>query len=220
MSTVITLENVAKTFAGPQGPVVALGGFSMKAEAGEFIAVRGPSGSGKTTMLLVAGGLLRPSTGNVNLLGTALYDLTPGQRSTFRGRHVGFVFQEFHLLPYLTVLDNVLVPSLAFPIDSARDRALEVLGRLGMAGRVRHKPAALSTGERQRVALARALLPRPSLLLADEPTGNLDGANAKIVEDALTAFTRDGGSVLLVTHDDRVAPAATRTIELLPHEAT
>ena len=217
MGPILTLESVKKTFAGPDGEVVALSDFSLEINPSEFVAVRGPSGSGKTTMLLIAGGLLRPTSGNVRLVEAALYDLNPGQRSSFRGRHVGFVFQDHHLLPQLTVLENVLVPSLAVPIDDATEQASRLLEQLGLQGRLRHKPGALSTGERQRVALARALLPGPRLLLADEPTGNLDSDNAKLVEDALVTYARGGGGVLLVTHDDRVAPAATRTVELHPH---
>jgi ABC-type lipoprotein export system ATPase subunit len=218
MAPILTLDNVQKTFNGPDGDVVALSDFSLEINPFEFVAVRGPSGSGKTTMLLIAGGLLRPSAGNVRLVDTALYELSPGQRSTFRGQHVGFVFQEFHLLPYLTVLENVLLTSLAISIEDAPGQASRLLEKLGLGSRLRHKPGALSTGERQRVAIARALLPGPQLLIADEPTGNLDGDNAKVVEDALVSYAQEGGGVLLVTHDDRVAPAATRTIEILhPH---
>jgi ABC-type lipoprotein export system ATPase subunit len=220
MSSVAALQQVSKVFAGADGPVTALNGFCLDLAPGEFVAVRGPSGCGKTTMLLIAGGLLRPTRGNVSLLGKDIYELDANARSVFRGRHIGFVFQEFHLLPYLTVRDNVMMPSLAIDVPDAPARAGRLLDQFGLADRAGHKPDALSTGERQRVALARALLPAPRLLLADEPTGNLDASNAGIVEDALVAYARNGGGVLLVTHDDRVASAATRTVELLPNAAS
>ena len=216
MKPVLDISDVAKTFAGPDGPVTALRGFSLALDPSEFVAVRGPSGSGKTTMLLIAGGLLRPDAGSVRLAGEDLYGMNAGDRAAFRARHIGFIFQEFYLLPYLTVSENVLTPALAQAIPDVQRRAQEILDQLGLAHRANHKPDALSTGERQRVALARALLPRPSLLLADEPTGNLDKENADTVAQAFRTFAANGGAVLMVTHNDHVADAAQRTVLLNP----
>jgi len=210
----LSLQHVRKTYAGPQGPVVALVDFSLEIGRGEFVAVRGPSGCGKTTLLLVAGGLLRPDAGHVLLDGQDMYQLSREARARLRACRIGFVFQQFHLVPYLSVLDNVLTPALAQAMPDARDHAAELIERFGLSARAHHVPAELSTGERQRTGLARALLNRPRLLLADEPTGNLDEANGDIVLKALAEFARGGGAVLLVTHDPRAASVADRVIQL------
>jgi len=212
----LQFNHVSKTYTGPgsAGEVRAVGDVTFDLGAGEFVAVRGPSGCGKSTLLLAAGGLLRPSAGKVTLLGKDIYSLSNDARARLRASSIGFVFQQFHLLPYLTVLDNVLAASLAIGGNGAKARANELLGRFNLTHRARHTPGELSTGERQRTALARALLNRPKLLLADEPTGNLDGENAGLVLDALQSFARDGGGVLLVTHDDRAAAAAQRVMRM------
>jgi ABC-type lipoprotein export system ATPase subunit len=163
-------------------------------------------------LLLAAGGLLRPDAGNVTVAGQDPYALSPEERAKFRAAHIGFVFQQFHLVPYLNVLDNVLVPSLAAP--AMRERAVELVAQFGLADRAHHVPAQLSVGERQRCALARALLNRPKLLLADEPTGNLDPDNGKLVLAALAGFVQQGGAVLLVTHDERASGVAQRWVRL------
>jgi len=214
MTALLELIEVSKSYKGPQ-PVQALAEVSLQVRPGEFVAVQGPSGSGKTTLLLVAGGLLAPDSGQVLLDGTSPYELPADARAKFRATHVGFVFQQFHLVPYLNVLENVLAPSIAVPNSQARGRALELIERFGLAERTYHVPAELSTGERQRVALARALLNRPKLILADEPTGNLDRANADIVLGHLAEFAASGeGAVLLVTHSDYAAGFAARVERL------
>ena len=211
----LCIENVTKTYRRAGRHVRALDGVSLAAEAGEFVAVRGPSGCGKTTLLLVAGGLLGPDAGRVVIDGQGPYALSPEDRARLRAATVGFVFQQFHLVPYLTVRDNVLAPSVARPSAEAVGRADELIERFGLAARVDHLPAELSTGERQRVALARALLNRPKVLLADEPTGNLDTASAETVLRHLAEFADAGGTVLLVTHDARAAEYARRTVEMV-----
>ena len=210
----LELDNVSKHYPHPDGNVAAVTDVSLTVGPGQFVAVRGPSGCGKTTLLLAAGGLLRPDRGSVRLGGQDPYALTPNDRARLRARTVGFVFQQFHLLAYLSVRENVLAPSVATDLPDARPRAEELLARFGLGDRAGHKPAELSTGERQRVALARALLNGPALLLADEPTGNLDGDNAEIVLDALAEFARAGGAVLLVTHDPRAVTRAHETRHL------
>jgi ABC-type lipoprotein export system ATPase subunit len=197
----LDLKNVRKTYNGPTRPVTALDDVSLSLDAGRFLAIRGPSGCGKSTLLLTVGGLLRPDEGTVRIADTEPYRLSADVRADFRARQIGFVFQQFHLVPYLSVLDNVLAPTLATGLNNSRDHAVELLDRFGMSARIGHRPAQLSSGERQRTALARALLNRPQLLLADEPTGNLDEENARIVLQALKEFAETGGGVLLVTHE-------------------
>ncbi|HNR34942.1 MAG TPA: ABC transporter ATP-binding protein [Candidatus Hydrogenedentes bacterium] len=210
----IQIDRVSKMYAGRGDAVTALDGVSLQAHAGEFVAVQGPSGCGKTTLLLVAGGLLAPTSGKVVVNGREPYALSPEDRARFRAATIGFVFQQFHLVPYLSVEDNILIPSMAASSGDARARARALMDRFQLSRRARHVPAELSTGERQRVALARALLNHPKALLADEPTGNLDEENAGIVLAHLTEFAREGGTVLLVTHDARAARHACRTIHL------
>jgi len=243
----LKIRGVSKSYHGPGNQVSALEGVTVNVAAGEFVAVQGPSGSGKTTLLLAAGGLLVPDSGEVVVDGQELHALSPEKRARLRGTTIGFVFQQFHLIPYLSVLHNVLAPSLAAPAcaaeaatarrrpvpdarlevghrrsrtQAARDRAEELLARFGLTDRIRHVPAELSTGERQRTALARALLNRPKLLLADEPTGNLDRENSDVVLGHLAEFARAGGAVLLVTHDAQAARRAHRHIRLVGGRAS
>lgn len=210
----IELQNVSKIYAGQDGQVRALDDVSLSVEQGEFVVIRGPSGSGKSTLLLTIGGLVRPTRGNVVVAGKDLYAMSGRERANFRAENVGFVFQMFHLLPYLDVLENVLVPAIPGARRSAREEAVDILQRLQMSERLHHRPAQLSTGERQRVAIARALLNRPSLVLADEPTGNLDPDNATEVLGYLAEFHKAGGTVLLVTHEKSAEDHAERIMLL------
>ncbi len=210
----LEIENLSKIYPTPKGNITALADLSLTVQEGEFVAVYGPSGCGKTSLLLMAGGLLHPSNGSVLIEGQNLYSLSAEARAKFRAQRIGFVFQQFHLIPYLNVLDNVLASTLSVPVPEANDRAEDLLKQFGLSHRVQHVPAELSTGERQRTALARALLHNPKLLLADEPTGNLDEENGKIVLGYLADFARLGGAVLLVTHDPQAAQLAPRTIKL------
>jgi ABC-type lipoprotein export system ATPase subunit len=210
----LRVENLTKNYRAAGKNVCALDAVALAVGPGEFVAVHGPSGCGKTTLLLAAGGLLRPDAGRVAIAGEDPYAFSPEARARFRASRVGFVFQQFHLVPYLTVLDNILAPSLASPAADAPARARELMAHFGLAERAAHVPAELSTGERQRAALARALLNRPALLLADEPTGNLDPASAKVVLVHLAAFAAAGGAVLLVTHDPLAAEYAGRAIKM------
>ncbi len=204
---------VRKSFAGSNGsPVTALNGVDLQAQAGNFVALRGPSGCGKSTLLFVAGGLLRPDEGEVEVAGENLYGQGAAKRASIRANYVGFVFQQFHLVPYLDALDNVLAPTLARSMANANDKASSLLEAFGLSDRRHHVPATLSVGEQQRVALARALLLEPKLLLADEPTGNLDPENAESTLSHLSAFAEAGGAVLMVTHDDRAAERASHSI--------
>ena len=210
----LELSNVHKAYKARSNDVNAVDGVSLKLEAGEFVAVEGPSGCGKSTLLLLAGGLLAPDSGTVQVVGESPYEMNTNARSQFRANTIGFVFQQFHLIPYLSVLDNVMAPSIATGIDDPAGRAHALLERFGLTDRSRHVPGELSSGERQRVALARALLNSPKLLLADEPTGNLDAENATTVLDHLREFATAGGAVLLVTHDPQAAGRADRSVRL------
>ena len=200
MTATLQIENVSKTYQRPVETVEALKGVSVQVEPGKFKLVQGPSGCGKTTLLLAAGGLLAPDAGAVRVDGQDLYALSPDGRARFRADHIGYVFQQFHLIPYLNVLDNVLAPCLALNKDGAKELAEQLVAEFGLSGRSRHYPSELSTGERQRVALARALLNGPKLLLADEPTGNLDVKSADVVLAHMRDFARQGGAVLMATH--------------------
>lgn len=210
----IQLENVSKVFGTPRGEVRALDDASLRIAEGEFVAVCGPSGSGKSTLLSLVGGLAQPTAGRVTVAGQDIAKMSAAERAAFRADHLGFVFQLFHLLPYLTVLDNVLVAATPPTRATARQRGSELLERFGLGDRLSHRPGQLSVGQRQRVAMARALLNRPRLLLADEPTGNLDPANATALLDLLSEYQREGGTVLMVTHEAYAAERAQRTVTM------
>ncbi len=211
---VLVMENVCKYYQGPDGMVRALDGVSFVVEAGQFVALQGPSGCGKTTLLLAAGGLLAPSDGTVEVDGKDIYRLRPEERARLRAGTIGFVFQQYHLIPYLTVLENVMAAALALPKDEVRAEAMALIERFGLAGRAYHVPAELSSGERQRTALARALLNRPKLVLADEVTGNLDRANAEAVLGYLAWYVEQGGAVLMATHSEEAAARAGRCVHM------
>jgi len=209
----LELKNIAKSYTSSRGPVEVLHDIDLRVGPGDFVVVRGASGCGKTTLLLTAGGLLSPDKGSVLVEGRPVYDLSADERARLRSRYYGYVYQQFHLMPYLDVLDNVLVPTLVNR-DRLRERAMELIATLQLEHRIHHKPSALSIGERQRVALARALLCKPQILLADEPTGNLDDVNGGIVMDRMSAFAEQGGAVLVVTHDQAIRERASHSFEL------
>lgn len=210
----VHFENVSKIYQTRRGRVKALDAVNFQVREGEFLVVRGPSGSGKTTLLLCIGGMLRPTKGRVVVKGSDISAMSERERAKFRAENIGFVFQMFHLLPYLNVLENVLLPVGAGANRADRVEARELLKRLGLSEREHHRPSELSAGERQRTAMARALLNRPKIILADEPTGNLDPENAAEVIGYLAEFHRDGGTVIIVTHGTIVEQYAHRIIHL------
>ena len=210
----IRCDEVTKIFRKNGSEVTSLDRFTAKVAEGEFVAVRGPSGSGKTTLLLTLGGMQRPSAGSVQLAGRDLYALSPAERARLRSSEIGFVFQMFHLVPYLDLLGNVLLACPGKPSAEVRQRASGLMDELGLADRASHRPGELSAGERQRLAVARALLNHPKLILADEPTGNLDPENAAEVIRHLAEFHRGGGTVVLVTHGAAADAHADRTLRL------
>ena len=210
----IRCDEVTKVFRKNGSEVTSLDRFTAEVTEGEFVAVRGPSGSGKTTLLLTLGGMQRPSAGSVQLARRDLYALSPAERARLRSSEIGFVFQMFHLVPYLDLLANVLLACPGKPSAEVRQRASGLMDELGLADRASQRPGELSAGERQRLAVARALLNRPKLILADEPTGNLDPENAAEVIRHLAEFHRGGGTVVLVTHGAAADAHADRTLRL------
>ena len=207
-------ESLTQTYLSGGRELTVLENIGFELEDGGFLAIVGPSGSGKTTLLGLLAGLDRPRRGRVLLEGQDLSQLSEDQRARLRGEKVGFVFQSFHLIPTLTARENVQVP-LELRGEDARDRAEELLARVGLSDRGHHYPAQLSGGEQQRVALARAFSNRPRLLFADEPTGNLDAATGSRVIDLMAELNRELGTTLvLVTHDHDLASRARRVIRL------
>ncbi|MEZ5305044.1 MAG: ABC transporter ATP-binding protein [Verrucomicrobiales bacterium] len=217
-SPTLEIQGAVKRYAAPAGSgspaIAAVDGISLSVAPGEFVALTGPSGCGKSTLLLMAGALMRPDAGTVRIGGEDPYALPPDARAEFRARRIGFVFQQFHLIPYLSVRDNVRAPELAARTTGGGGRADELLAQMGLADRAHHTPGALSAGEQQRCAMARALFPHPALILADEPTGNLDAENAQAILAALRDFAQAGGSVLMATHSDAAQAAADRALRL------
>jgi len=216
--TAVRAEGLRKVFGDKKAQRMALDGVTISIEEGEFVAILGQSGSGKSTLLGIVGGLDRGYEGAVSLFGRDLAELGDRELAELRGRRVGFVFQAFHLLGHLTVMENVLAPALFDRGGSIADperRARDVLGQLGMADRADDRPAELSGGQRQRVAIARALFQKPDLLLCDEPTGNLDvETGAQTIELFRELHAQGGLTILAVTHEERLAEAATRTVRL------
>jgi putative ABC transport system ATP-binding protein len=209
----ISLDHVSKIYGSGPSEVRALDDVSLQIAAGDFVALVGKSGSGKSTLLSLVAGLALPTAGKVAVAGEEVSALSPSLRAELRASRIGFVFQLFHLLPYLTVLENVLLGANHVG-NGTEAHARELLNRFGLSERLAHVPAQLSAGERQRTALARALVHRPPLLLADEPTGNLDPASGQAVLDHIAEFHRAGGTVLLVTHDPAAAGRARRILTL------
>lgn len=220
---VLELRRVSKTFAASGRRFAALSEVDLALPAGEFVAVVGKSGSGKSTLLNLIAGIDRPSTGEVVVAGTAVHALDESQLAAWRGRNVGVVFQFFQLLPTLTVLENVMLPMdfcRTLPVAQARLRARDLLDRVGIADQAHKLPSALSGGQQQRAAIARALANEPRLLVADEPTGNLDSHTAAAVLDLLAAQRRAGKSILMVTHERELGHVVDRVVTLCDGRVT
>ena len=216
VAPVIELTDVVKTHSSGDVSVHALRGVGFSVTEGEFVAIMGPSGSGKTTLLGILGCLDRPTSGSYRLVGEEVSRLDETRRARIRREHIGFVFQAFNLIPRSTAFKNIELPLVygRVPARERRERVLTALAEVGLSERARHHPSQLSGGEQQRVAIARALVVRPSVVLADEPTGNLDSENAEEVLSALERAHEQGATIVMVTHADDVAQRASRIIRL------
>jgi len=214
--TIIEIADVTKSYPSGDVMVEALRGISFSVAEGEFVAIMGPSGSGKTTLLGILGCLDRPTSGSYQLVGEEMATLDETRRARVRRERIGFVFQAFNLIPRTTAYKNVELPLVygRVPARERNDRVLAALGEVGLSDRVRHRPNQLSGGEQQRVAIARALVVRPSVVLADEPTGNLDSVNAEEVLAILARAHGQGATIVMVTHSDEVAQRASRIVRL------
>lgn len=213
---VMSLEGVTKSYQMGQIRVDALKGINIAVHEGERASIIGPSGSGKSTLLHILGLLDRPTLGKVRIDGTDISTLNDDQLSHFRGKKIGFIFQAFHLVPSLNALENVALPMMFYDIskDEREKRAAKSLERLGMGDRIHHLPSELSGGQRQRVAIARSLVNDPSILLADEPTGNLDSKSGDEVLKIFDELHKSGKTLLVVTHDSNIAKRSPRLIKL------
>jgi len=215
VAIVADLDHVAKVYGSGEAAVTALNGLCMQVHQGDYLAVMGTSGSGKSTAMNIIGCLDRPSSGSYRLNGQPVETLSDDALADLRNRELGFVFQQFHLLPELTALENVMLPMVyaGVPADQRRQRALAALERVGLATRVHNRPNQLSGGQQQRVAVARAIINQPKLLLADEPTGALDSRTTAEVLDLFDELHREQGmTILLVTHEHNVAERADRVV--------
>jgi len=218
-TTALVLEaaGLAKSFVEGANTLQVLRDVNMQVARGERLAIIGASGSGKTTLLQLLGGLDTPSSGSVRVDGLEMSRLGDARRGLLRNRAIGFVYQFHHLLPEFTALENVAMPLLIrrLPVSQAQEQAADLLGKVGLGARLGHKPGQLSGGERQRAAVARALITRPSVVLADEPTGNLDGATGRLVFDLMLSLNAETGtSLVVVTHDLRIAAQMSRVLSL------
>ncbi len=216
MSEMLITKGLAKTYSSDGTKVPALRGIDLAIGGGEFVAVMGPSGCGKSTLLNLMGGLDMPTAGEVHLAGERIDSLSEAKRAVKRRRHIGVIFQEFNLIGNLTVADNVELPALiaGYSAKQARERSRRLLEQLGMSDKASVVPARLSGGEQQRVAIARALVNNPLVLLADEPTGNLDSRSSRQVMALLSQHNAEGQTIVVVTHNHVVASAATRIIHM------
>jgi len=210
----LELENVTKVYKAGQTEVPALRGISCRIESGEMVSIIGPSGSGKSTLMNIIGCLDKPTSGQYRLDGTEVSELNDNQLAEIRNRKIGFVFQSFHLLSRTTALANVELPLIYAGASNRRQRALQVLESVGLARRVTHRPSELAGGEQQRVAIARALVTNPSLILADEPTGNLDTRTSQEIMAIFKKLNEQGMTIVLVTHEPDIAAYTERTIKL------
>ena len=217
MSTLVSLRNITKTYQRGPEKVQVLHGINLDIDSGDFVALMGPSGSGKTTLLNLIGGLDNPSGGEISIEGERIDRMSAGQLSQWRSRHVGFVFQFYNLMPALSAQKNVELPLLLSPLGGAqRKRNAEIaLQLVGLADRGRHRPNELSGGQQQRVAIARAIVSDPTLLICDEPTGDLDRQSAEEILNLLRLLNREHGkTIVMVTHDPKAAEYATHTLHL------
>ncbi|MBI4671529.1 MAG: ABC transporter ATP-binding protein [Chloroflexi bacterium] len=217
MEQVITLQAVSKTFDTPAGPLEILKGVSLNVGRGEFVAIVGPSGSGKSTLINMVTGIDRPTRGTIRVAGAELHALNENEIARWRGRNVGVIFQFFQLLPMLTIVENVMLPMdfcHTYPASERHGRAMHLLEQIGMADQAHKLPSAVSGGQQQRAAIARAMANDPALLVADEPTGNLDSKTADAVFAMFGALVQQGKTLVMVTHDRELATRIPRVVRV------
>lgn len=215
MDPLIQLTNITKVYSpGQDNEYKALKGVDLTIDKGEFVAIMGPSGSGKTTLMNILGALDTPTSGHYYLKGEDISELNSSQLADFRNREVGFVFQQFNLLPRFNVLDNVMLPTIYGDLLNPKEKAVEMLAKVGLENKLKSKPNQLSGGQIQRVAIARALVMSPSIIMADEPTGNLDSKTAAEIMDLFKELNKEGNTIILVTHAEEVADIAKRKIRV------
>lgn len=215
-SSIITLKNAGKTYYMDHVEIRALDGMDLTIRKGEFLSVIGPSGSGKTTLLHILGCLMRPTQGDYFFGGQKVWDYSQRKIALIRNQKIGFVFQSFNLMPRMNALDNVMVPFIygRVPFHKRRDLAFEALSQVGLKDRMKHFPNQLSGGEQQRVSIARSLVLNPDIILADEPSGNLDSKTGEEILAIMRRLHNEGRTVIIVTHNDRIANAAERRVTL------
>lgn len=217
MNTLVKIEHLMKIYNPGENEVKALNDISLEINYGEFVAIIGQSGSGKSTLMNMLGCLDVPTSGNYYLGGDNVAHLTDNQLSDIRNKQIGFIFQGFNLIPNLSALENVELPLIyrGMPSSERKKLAMEALTMVGLSDRVKHKPSEMSGGQQQRVAIARAIAAKPPIILADEPTGNLDSSSTKEIMKILHTLHEDGRTVILITHDDKIAAIAKRVVRIM-----
>ncbi len=216
MAVALSCEGLWKIYEMGDEKVQAVRGIDISVKQGEMVAIMGPSGCGKTTLLNILSGIDDPSAGQVKVSGKPLFGISDDERTDLRGREMGFIFQKFHLLDVMSAVENVEIPLLLLGTnpDDARKKATEALNKVGLGDRCEHRPAELSGGQQQRVSIARALVHQPSVILCDEPTGNLDSSTSDQVMDLISELNESGSTIVVVTHDDSIAKRCSRIIRI------
>lgn len=213
---ILKASDISKSYNSDKNRIKVIDNYNIDLFSSEFVSLTGPSGCGKTTILMIIGCLLKPDHGTVEIDGLDIYSMNSSRIAEQRSKKIGFIYQDFKLIPYLTIKENILCSSLINDVGNLEDKANDLILRLGLIHRVNHRPEQLSAGEKQRTAIARALLMEPKLIIADEPTGNLDKKNSSLVIEALKHYSDEGACVIMVSHDEDVKKSSDRHIQMDP----
>ena len=213
---ILKASDISKSYSTDKNRIKVVDNYNIELFSSEFVSLTGPSGCGKTTILMIIGCLLKPDHGTVEIDGLDIYSMNSSRIAEQRSKKIGFIYQDFKLIPYLTIKENILCSSLINDVGNLEDKANDLILRLGLIHRVNHRPEQLSAGEKQRTAIARALLMEPKLIIADEPTGNLDKKNSSLVIEALKHYSDEGACVIMVSHDEDVKKSSDRHIQMDP----
>ena len=213
---ILKASDISKSYSSDKNQIKVVDNYNIDLFSSEFVSLTGPSGCGKTTILMIIGCLLKPDHGTVEIDGLDIYSMNSSRIAEQRSKKIGFIYQDFKLIPYLTIKENILCSSLINDVGNLEDKANDLILRLGLIHRVNHRPEQLSAGEKQRTAIARALLLEPKLIIADEPTGNLDKKNSSLVIEALKHYSDEGACVIMVSHDEDVKKSSDRHIQMDP----